>query len=644
MIQKISLNPAENILKGKLAGETKIAILLCDATNGAFSVDLLDAQNPDIVMIKAKKTDSSTNAITFSGINAQTIDGAASVAISTQYDTVTFVRDGSNWHRLGIEANPTFGAVACNTIDMPEIAAPSTPSANNLRMYNELIKGFSTLKYLDDGGMKREFMRDSVIVVKNIRGTTIAANRIVYATGSEDQVPTVNTAKADSAITLPAIGVTVETIANDAYGRVMQVGVLENINTSAFAEGDLLYVSDATAGIPTATKPVTPSLTQEIGTVLVSHASEGAIQIVARGLTGDEYGTAQNTFYLGNGNAGSKTLIFNAATNASIIWDEAKFDFGANNILTTGTIGVATATISRTDASPVLTINYGDTANTYDPQIVLQENGSTIWSIGMDTNNSNNLIITPNTSVRGKGDFVFDFTNSVLGIGITTPAGDATLQCVRGNKDNIFYFDDYSADTNKYSRINFRKSHNNTKGSRTTTLNNSYLGELIFKGVDSGGAWDYGAGMYIQQTAAAGVYVPTTYKFFTYSATAFNPNQLSLYHDGKVGMNAVFPPTEALHIGGNFRHSADSQYNYFGAANDSGITDDGAKMIFDCDVQSAGSRYFDFLNGNIYISGTQILTTQQSHIADADGTLGSATTTINAILSTLETHGLVASS
>jgi len=74
---------------------------------------------------------------------------------------------------------------------------------------------------------------------------------------------------------------------------------------------------------------------------LVDHASTGAIQIVARGLTGDEHGTAQNTFYIGDGTAGSKTLTFNAITDASIIWDETKFDFGANSILVGGLDAVA---------------------------------------------------------------------------------------------------------------------------------------------------------------------------------------------------------------------------------------------------------------------------------------------------------------
>jgi hypothetical protein len=234
-------------------------------------------------------------------------------------------------------------------LDMVEMAEPDAPAgeSNTLRLYTEAIHGFSFLKYLDDTGMKREFMRDSMILVYNDSGDTILANRVVYASGSSDNVPTVELAKSNSSATMPAVGVTVEEIADEAYGRVIQIGILENVDTSAFDEGDVLYVHDTVAGVVRKTPPTTPNLTQEIGTVLVSHADTGTIQIVARGLTGDEYGTRQNDFYIGDGITGSKVLHFNSETDASITWDETKFDFGASPVQVGGylylTSGVSVA-------------------------------------------------------------------------------------------------------------------------------------------------------------------------------------------------------------------------------------------------------------------------------------------------------------
>jgi hypothetical protein len=169
-------------------------------------------------------------------------------------------------------------------LDLTEISAPAAPGANILRLFVEDKEGFSFFKFIDSTGMKRALVRDSVFVAKNTRGSTIASGRIVYATGNVDDVPTIDTAKADSLTTMPAIGVTIESIADGAFGRVMQVGLLENVNTSAFNVGDVLYVSAATAGVPTVTPPAYPNVRQEIGTILADSATVGSIQIVARSI------------------------------------------------------------------------------------------------------------------------------------------------------------------------------------------------------------------------------------------------------------------------------------------------------------------------------------------------------------------------
>jgi hypothetical protein len=237
--------------------------------------------------------------------------------------------------------NLTVPRVMIEVLDFMEILEPSTPPTNTIRLYTEVIKGFGFLKYYDDTGMKREVVRDSMILVKNVRGTTIAANRIVYATGSDENVPTVDLAKADSIDTMPAIGVTIESIANGSFGRVMQVGLLEGINTAALSEGDLLMVSDSTAGVPTTTAPITPSLTQEIGTVLVSNATAGAIQIVARGLIGDEYGTAQDIFIIGNKSLVNEDDRLNITSEVSILGVSAEVG-QAVCVKADGTLGTCT--------------------------------------------------------------------------------------------------------------------------------------------------------------------------------------------------------------------------------------------------------------------------------------------------------------
>jgi len=173
------------------------------------------------------------------------------------------------------------GSVRGTYIDIPEAAEPGA-LVNILRLFVTDEEGFSILSFKDGGGMVRQVVRDSVFVAYNNSGNPIAAARIVYASGSTGTVPEIALARANDQATMPAIGVTIEAIANGAYGRILQVGLLEDVNTAALAAGDILYVSEAVAGVPTITPPEYPNIRQEIGTVLVDHAATGAIQIVAR--------------------------------------------------------------------------------------------------------------------------------------------------------------------------------------------------------------------------------------------------------------------------------------------------------------------------------------------------------------------------
>lgn len=73
-------------------------IVLADATGGAFAVTLpaASARRDQIVI---KKTDSSANAVTVTRAGSDTIDGATTYALSTQYQSVTLVSDGtSTWY------------------------------------------------------------------------------------------------------------------------------------------------------------------------------------------------------------------------------------------------------------------------------------------------------------------------------------------------------------------------------------------------------------------------------------------------------------------------------------------------------------------------------------------------------------------
>jgi len=69
-------------------------VVICDATGGAFTITLPAVAAGAYVTVKKK--DSSANAITVSPASG-TIDGAASQLISTQYTSLDFISDATNW-------------------------------------------------------------------------------------------------------------------------------------------------------------------------------------------------------------------------------------------------------------------------------------------------------------------------------------------------------------------------------------------------------------------------------------------------------------------------------------------------------------------------------------------------------------------
>lgn len=68
-----------------------------DATSGAVVFQLDSAANYRGQRFTVKKTDVSANAVTVTPYSAQTIDGAATYALSARWKYVTVESDGVNW-------------------------------------------------------------------------------------------------------------------------------------------------------------------------------------------------------------------------------------------------------------------------------------------------------------------------------------------------------------------------------------------------------------------------------------------------------------------------------------------------------------------------------------------------------------------
>jgi hypothetical protein len=89
--------------------------------------------------------------------------------------------------------------------------------------------------------------------VRNISGASIAKGTPVYITGYTTK-PTVAKCDSDDLSTFPVVGITQSAISNNTNGVIIVSGVFENINTSSYSAGDILYVANGgglTDTIPT---------------------------------------------------------------------------------------------------------------------------------------------------------------------------------------------------------------------------------------------------------------------------------------------------------------------------------------------------------------------------------------------------------
>lgn len=124
-------------------------------------------------------------------------------------------------------------------------------------------------------GMEQLFPRR----VRNSTGSTMAKGTVVYINGVSGNTPTVERAIATSDMSSAfTLGMTAESIGNNATGWVTTFGELTGIDLSAYTGGDTLYLSGATAGAFTNVPQSAPIHYVRVGTV-VKATTDGALVV-----------------------------------------------------------------------------------------------------------------------------------------------------------------------------------------------------------------------------------------------------------------------------------------------------------------------------------------------------------------------------
>jgi hypothetical protein len=116
--------------------------------------------------------------------------------------------------------------------------------------------------------------------VRNETGATLTKGTVVYINGGAGNKVTVTKAIATGdATSAQTFGIIITDIPNNQNGYACVLGLLENLNTSTYTEGQQLYLSPTTAGAFTTTKPSAPDHMVYVAIVERVHANQGTILV-----------------------------------------------------------------------------------------------------------------------------------------------------------------------------------------------------------------------------------------------------------------------------------------------------------------------------------------------------------------------------
>ena len=251
-----------------------------DASNLVFTDKL------ENVLITKKNTESTSYSISMSGINF-VINDIAFADIKNEngiaYESQSIFEDyiyAYTGHRF---QQPLI------TLDNLNDVVISAPSNGQVLEYNSTTNKWENVSPSALGGdmMQSVYDTDNDGVVdsseklefigKNSTGVTIAKSKVVYISGATGQRPNITLADASLEISSSkTIGITRTSIANNADGYVITHGTIHDINTSSFADGDALWLSE-TAGDITNIVPSEPAHAVFIGYVVYAHPTAGKI-------------------------------------------------------------------------------------------------------------------------------------------------------------------------------------------------------------------------------------------------------------------------------------------------------------------------------------------------------------------------------
>lgn len=225
------------------------------------------------------------------------------------------------------------------------VSQPPAPAAGTARLHALTTNGITRFEMDNEAATNLIFGEDNVFIAKNTSGSDMAKGVPVYQSGATGTNANIALSKSDSTTTLPAFGMTLDPIANNAFGQVMKLGDISGINTNAFAVNDQLWVSPTVAGGLVNVRPAYPSYVQRIGSVKVKGVGNGTIHVTVAPFIGmQESGTNSPSYeFKGYVDVLSSMTV---ATNLSVGGTAASSSNTVTNLESAGSLNVNSGTLA----------------------------------------------------------------------------------------------------------------------------------------------------------------------------------------------------------------------------------------------------------------------------------------------------------
>lgn len=236
-----------------VAGTTSVTVGISSGTSG--NGYLLTADGSGGAIWNPASTSGITSVVGSSPIATTISGGVVTVSLNANYQTAGNYQAAGNYQTSG------------NYATAVSATSPITATFSTAGLISISID--SALTVAESASRTRSRVRNST-------ASTIAKGSFVYIDGSNGTVPTIQKALADAdATSARTFGIVEADIASNTDGYVTNQGLITGIDTSAFADGAVLWLSPTTAGAATTTKPSGPNHGVLLG-IVVKGGSVGA--------------------------------------------------------------------------------------------------------------------------------------------------------------------------------------------------------------------------------------------------------------------------------------------------------------------------------------------------------------------------------